>query len=849
MKPKFLSALLFLWLCVPIEAAPTISAEIDHSGQLVYLYALNGGIHSTIMTVTAAPTILVNGVAVVPTGGPYWSDSTKDWSGVAYQVQQVKPTDVVTVTTTASWATCAAGALPAVTAQSAANWTGQRAKGVGAFMQSGRAVPVPGAGQAPRRMRLGYNASWTGKLTSNSIWSMWRNVVRGSTQWTNVATADSHGHPVTISASSSASITGGGLPNGVDGRGLPIVMGQWGFRAIEANPTAPMAVSLSVYGQATIVSSSGPVPVNAAGATQWLWDVEYTSATPSSYPVILVLTISGSGAGGGGNWTLSGEEFTAPGDSWNGCVSSSRFRTWMKGAKSLRIVDVYGFDGQSNRVDAKDLQDPLGFNWNPPPATIPFSTVRNYSVATSPNVLFSQKWPGSTAAGAVAVPATPGVGFLNWSGAGTGWYVGEIVTPAPHGIRTGQWFTVSAAASPVTISSGPNATSSIWINGAALQAYATSPTSFAYTQYGGVSNGATLPGGINNVVGSQSIVGSVQVGSPDAGAPPFEAVGQILRELPGCALIVPCNVGASDNCIYAEAFKLLSTAPPTELIIALGNEIWSSDYATGVAYAYAQLGVTGAPGGNQYNFQVARSARVYQIWRQVQAQTGWRGKISLTIDGQWGYASGPITWLVQTANSWNAANPQMPCPIDYMMVASYVNTPANPTFKTAMGQLPLGVFLELTSHWLRYNTGYLADSNSPNATFFPTLNAALASYQPCVGQAANHRVKLGAYECGVAYYSYATAAQVQDFRDDPEQYWLESCLYETLQYGGMDLIHRYNICMPINSSVECFGQYTWGGQLPGMGLGNQFISQTGQFNPYNQSPGGQAALDWMSATR
>jgi hypothetical protein len=853
-----------------VSTIPPLPAIVGRCGQQIYTWCLDAnGIHSPVTAVASNPTFSVNGTALASVV-LRWLNGTNSSSALSFWLPaKLNLWDVVTMTAPAGWCTCAAGSAPAAANAPIGNYAGRDHPGIGAFLVDGRHMMVDGDFEAPRTMGLGYNTTWNGQSNQNATYSLWKNQLLRATPWSAVTAKDVHGSPTTLSGPSTATISAISQSNQVDGRGYPVLSGVWAIRGNESAPATPMTVSCAVSSPAAIVSSNGPVPgmlVNGVDTGRmWLFEVRYP-ANPSTFEVALTVTLTPAG-GGAGPVTLSELELLAPGEDWEStdCVSQV-VKDWLATeagncVDAIRCVDLFGNDGQSAIVDSIDLPDPASFTRNPYNRGILCASIRNYSPATSASVFFSQQWRGTSAASAVN-PAN--VGYLNFSGPNTGWVVGEIVTPSPHYLRTGQWVAISQGFSAVTVTNGPSATLVSDMTSLNLQVFVTSPTSFAVSWYAGATNGNTMPGGINNVVGTQvqaTDSAIVTVATPDIGAPAIEWLGALMSAFPKPpTLIVPINIGASDNAVYAIARKLLATTQPGgEFILELGNEVWSDDYATVVAAAYAMLGAggpfTSAPVPWYAQFQVVRSGQLKRIFQRVFGSRA--SEIKLAINGQWGYAAGPLTWLMTTCNAWNAANPAQPVEWDYHMVAPYHDCPNDSTVVAGVTSIATGGwtrqgYLEACGIWLKYNTTYLAENPANNGTYFPTIRAVLNQYVAGGSQPAGYKPILGTYEGGIQLLGFGTPAQMVDLHDDPESYRLHTAWCELMQFAGVKLAIKYGLCMPPQLSTYL---YMWGdlwgaGQGPSRGDGsdgkpvNVFAAQTGAFNAGNGSVQLQASRDW-----
>ena len=151
----------------------------------------------------------------------------------------------------------------------------------------------------------------------------------------------------------------------------------------------------------------------------------------------------------------------------------------------------------------------------------------------------------STGSGCIAMPlaafAPPGQNFSGLGGGTSAWYVGEAVTSTPHYLKSGQLLSSISGASTYTISNGAGSTlagQSLGGAGNSIVAWVTSPTTFVFFAYmyplpGTINSAGGLPGGMQNVVGSNAVTFTVSMQIPLPGIIPWEAAAQIVGADPG----------------------------------------------------------------------------------------------------------------------------------------------------------------------------------------------------------------------------------------------------------------------------------------------------------------------------
>ena len=444
-------------------AGPTVTAYVAKSGSVVYFFAIDTmGLLSVISAINNNPTISVNG-SPVTAEGPFWTNSSKNTPFVCYQIPTVTSGQTVTYTASFAWFTCGAGSASTATNAPIANYVGQLEPGVGSLALNG---PIPGFGIPTNpTLGLGFCNSWPGGQNPGEIFTLFRNWLKRGT-WTNVIQKDSYGHPQIISATSACEPVDIGQQNYVDGLGVPIPTGNWAFVYDETAPATPMTVSASIYGPGYgSLSVTGPLGGTLVESVlvgrYYLFDVQYTSSTPSSYEILITVSVSGTGTGGSGNWTIQNERLVQPGDSLSttdpyttayGTASpgtavpgtfalNSTVKGWLttpngNGPSMLRSTGLDStFDGVCSAVDADDLAGPYEFSYDNSARNISCSSIRPYVVGSgnSQYVWLTYPWSGASAVAGGPAPyaiAPSSINYLNFSGTNTDWFVGEIVTAA-----------------------------------------------------------------------------------------------------------------------------------------------------------------------------------------------------------------------------------------------------------------------------------------------------------------------------------------------------------------------------------------------------------------------------------
>jgi hypothetical protein len=900
----------------PIVVVP----YVEQSAHLIHCLTVANAVSapvSPLLTVTgvnSVPIFSKNGSAIPNIQGPFWPNSTFTTAFVDFQIPAattISPTDILTYTSLNNWLTTAVGNAGAVTGAPVANYAGQLAPGFGTFAVNGSSVPVPGFNltNAQRTMLLGYVAGWGAQGGSGAYYSLVQNWLHRGI-WANVATVDQYGHPKTISAAASAQITNIGSSNLVDSRQTPFPTGIWTIMVDETNPSSPMPVSLTVFGPgyAHIINPSGRIAGTIINGIEvgvkWLFDFEYTSSNPSSWSAQLSVTVSSPTGTYPCNWTLQNEALVPPlpysgspnipqisrrKDPYGTIASISVPGNFQldqgvinnlttpsgRGPAIMRYVDCeINVDGLSSENDNGDQQNQINFPWNSSGRQIQIQSIRNYNISNTPNVWFAEALPNTPALGGGPWPYAiqpANVGYLNWSGGSTQWAVGEIVTTAPHGLKNGLVLLTGAALASITFTNGGSSTVTGDLRNASVKTFVTSANSIAFTFDPGCTpgSGSTLPGGINNVVGTQNLSGcNIQVVIPDSGAIPYELAGAVSSYFQAKHMVnIP--IDATDQLVAAIATSTLnSTAPGGWVIPEYGNENWSFDTNRIATFAYGAMNVLGTGPLTYAQFRIQQSWRFRNIFYNIFNAVGRGSEIKFSISGQWtnpGLCQSDLAY----ANSLNI-------PVDIYFVAPYYNPPGDSTLAAAFASIYYDqsassqfgnaypwtrqMALEYLRHHFKYST-----QNNINTQYYPGFQTALATYVNTSSQPPGFIPYLYAYEASITSLCPNISVSdptlqwklAHDLFYDPNIVYLYDTYFASLQYGGIQAANCYNYCMGRQNigSAACWGHTTWAGQTFGTGTGsdgksvNQFWQVTGACQDFgNVSPMLLSARIWMDAS-
>jgi hypothetical protein len=858
----------------------TLSSYVSKTW-LPYVFATNSSTSelTDIIAVATAPTFEVNG-SIISVTGPFWSDTNHYLPWVIYRpIVPILSTDTVTISTTTGWATAQGPHfLPDVTLQPVLNFVGQLEIGIG----KSNGVAMPNFAVTPT-MRLGYNITWGGKAGPTNPYSPFRNWIHRS-QLIGSITLDANFHPVSVSGQAELIVYSNVAEQGtVDSRGIPINLGTITLVVNESAPATPMSIDLGIPGSprpSNIVKTGpvithGPVVDGVEIGKQYQWTYNYVS-NPSTYSAEIALIIF---SGSGGAWTISDEQIFMPGNGVSSVYADQNVINWVttptgRTPDILRWVDVINnFDGVSNVIDNSDRQPITQWTWNLPHveqnATIAISEIRNYNLTTSPVVWFEQNYPNVVAVGGGPLPyqiAPSSVGYLNDGGAGTGWYIGEVVTAAPHGLKTGQSVAFgNSGLAGLPCTNGNQSPTTVSLNGGSCEVWVTSATSFAFTEFNGFTNSIGQPGNINGIIGSNPVTATALLTVPAPGDVPVEAAAMTTASFPRTNFWLNIPGCATYDCVADIATAALNNLPgDRDLYVERSNEVWSNISWTRLDYGLGQLGVVNSTPENEAQSYVTLTGVFHNI---VQAQITALGKTNKLVR-VFGIQCvvGGANAIISYANTWNAANPDNPIMIDAIAAAPYFGVHVNDATITmacasvystdsrsiAFGTsnpFSMGQYIDLLRHVIKYNTSF----NGPNG-IFASINAAIATYVPCGTQPAGFVPSFIGYEGSIGQpipstvYTSGNAAMLTDMlhdvQYDPENINAQLAYFGMCQFGGMSTTTILSLCLP-REPPNAWGYYQWAGQKPGYGLSNQFwIDDQLGHDDTNESVLGQSWLNW-----
>jgi hypothetical protein len=797
---------------------------VTRSGELLaFVFGNSSNAMNALTALNALPTVKVNGQAVTPLG-PFSGRNYFDPFIFFKLPSNVAATDVVTFSASSGWVTTAAGAAPAYTNGLAPNYTGK--------------LEAPLFGELPfdylpsgptGTLQVGFNQ---GKWTDISPFvpgfealNYWK---RGA--WASgIGTYTTDGRPVTItngSGNAQYTITNSS-DNYVDGLHYPEMTGVWTFVADETSPATPMKAWIQVGSNAAIVTSGPTSPsaptiagtlVNGVLVGQtWQWTIAYKGSPTDLGLGINVLVQTPTAAAG--NYTLT-NEWMFPPSSPNGpapllsrgtleATDPNFLRMATAGTTGVAVLRDLGggIDGaQSNIVNVSDLHALTDASWriSKSSAVANITQIRAYSLGTSPNVYFANHYTGSSVnnsgSGNLAYQWAPAdIGYSDTGFLGYGYFIGECVCSAPHGLYTGQKITWGGTMPTISVTNGNLSPINYTFGdggsgGATLKwpVFVTGATTFAFWAYSGSTTMATLVRNTvattYNVPGGSPFTATVKAQDGGSILPP-EINAQAVSNVPGCAAWAGVPLLATDATVTHIAQVWVNHLSPDRLCyVEVCNEPWNYGFWQNPPFHATILNMAGAPwntmAGFGYGGYVLRALQVANVFRSVwQAAGRDPNQVRSLLNGQSVnniYASMPISLI----NTYNAANPGSPYILNAIAVAPYVDavtgdTQANPTALatvSATGGGASGGSLAAGNYYAAYTyvdslTGMesaagssesaqftVASGNKPRITFNDTLPSWAASrnvYLTAAGGAAGSEVK---YATGVTAATYDMVA-------------------------------------------------------------------------------------------
>ena len=497
-------------------------------------------------------------------------------------------------------------------------------------------------------------------------------------------------------------------------------------------------------------------------------------------------------------------------------------------------------------------------------------------------VFVSDNWPGTTlSAPTDPLPyyftVDPSVGLYFMDGPsggtlGTGWFVGEATTAAPHGLKTGQVIQWSGTGATTIGTGNPGFSFGVQnLNGEGGVAWVTGPNTFSFTIYGG-SFGLTggLSGGLGNILGTTnvSLVGTLT--TPDPGSMAWEAAIDFSNSV-GCNIHLNLPYNGTTACYRALARRFLAVlSPDVYLALEFSNEHFDTAFTRNHAlYAYSRL-QNQTPVLSMDGLYTQRASWCHRQFYDIFNAAG-RGHQIVRTFGSWTFST------TSTANmiAYAAANGNVQ--MDVLLVSKYDQLSSDPCFISGAAAVAASdsrsivagcgypwtraMLSSVSKHYLKYAQGQAIAGHVPIVATYAGP-AGVFSAKPVIGiyeESATFYVPSGIGGPGA---SSLRTQLTQDMRYDPSIYWLESSLLEILQDLGVMWVNRNDMAgeNPTGNGSDggataVFPTYTWPGQAWGKGDGsdgraiNLFGADTQNAAAYdlpNVAPIGQFWRDWAA---
>ncbi len=216
---------------------------------------------------------------------------------------------------------------------------------------------------------------------------------------------------------------------------------------------------------------------------------------------------------------------------------------------------------------------------------------------------------------------------------------------------------------------------------------------------------------------------------------PQECLAQLAANIPGCAGYVNVPIAATDATVEYMANIWLNYLPASRLCyLEVGNEPWNSGFYQGVFFNQTIATMAGNPiaAGSSTGGYALRAAQVANIFRTIWKQAGRGGLVRSVFNSQAVGPSGTQT-IVNTLNSYNAANPSSPLELDVIAIAPYLpvqglglsDKQAQPTAQATVnptGGGSSGGHLDAGTYYLKYTyidklTGLESNDGNPYTSF------------------------------------------------------------------------------------------------------------------------------------
>ena len=306
-----------------------------------------------------------------------------------------------------------------------------------------------------------------------------------------------------------------------------------------------------------------------------------------------------------------------------------------------------------------------------------------------PNSSWKGYGSGSGYGGGPYMLTPPSPGYLNPYETPVGaFFAGEMVTSAPHNLKSGQLITTIVGGSgtySVTIGR-ESATTGVTLSGNYL-AWVTGPNTIAFQSSNNAVNndGGLLPGHFSAVSGTFPVNYTMQVASPNVCVVTYDIQAKYVGSLPGTDFWVNIPNAASNTCIELIAASIRDNFPMGRKVwVEFHNEHWNS---SGLVPCYmANMGQLGAWSSSTLTPDQAyaeRARQIHDIFVEVFNQTDVNGNSNrggeiVRLFGAWYIGS----FVNVIGNMVSYANTQG-IKMDAVCVADYIDITSDSTSPTA----------------------------------------------------------------------------------------------------------------------------------------------------------------------
>jgi Bacterial Ig-like domain len=400
------------------------------------------------------------------------------------------------------------------------------------------------------------------------------------------------------------------------------------------------------------------------------------TASGSGYTSAPTVTISGSG---------SGAIVTA--NILNGGVVSFNILNMGSGYTGTPTVSFSGGGGSGATATAQ-IWD---VNWTTSP-NVYFTDAGTGTSTLVPNPSWTGYGSGSAGGPFMVRPGTPT--YLNpWPYPNGELYVGEMVTSAPHNLKTGQVVNAVSGSGTYSIAISQTAAATGFTPGGSAVVYVTGPTTFAFIYSNGTppyGDCPFLPGHVPNVSGTFPVNYTFSVQAPNTGFTPYEIQARYIGSLPGTDYWASVPECATNTCARIIAATIRDNFP-------MGRKVWVEFHnehfnTAGFMPAFmgnmGQLGAWSSSSLTQDQAYTERARQIHNIFVSVFNETDINGNSNrggeiVRVFGSWFVIPEVTTAMISYANAQGIQ-------VDAVCVANYYDIFSDSTSPTVAATVVAG---------------------------------------------------------------------------------------------------------------------------------------------------------------